>query len=389
MEIQFSKRTNLIKEYYFSKKLEEVHSLKQQGMDIISLGIGSPDLMPSDDTLLSTIEAIKGKSSHQYQSYRSIIELRKGFAEFYKNYYNIELNAEEEVLPLIGSKEGIFFISMAMLNEGDEVLVPNPGYPSYSNATKLAGGLPVFFNLYEDNDWYPNIKELESLVTDKTRLMWINYPNMPTGATFNAKRVSLIVDFCKANNIVLCHDNPYSMILSENMESIFSIDTKKECCLELNSMSKSFNMPGWRIGVLIANKLIVDNVLKVKSNVDSGMFLPLQTGAISALNNSKEWHKERNKIYSERRDIIFQLLDNIEFQHNKNAVGMFVWAKISNKYRNADEACNDILYNAGVFITPGNVFGSNGDNYVRLSLCCEKDRIIEARDRIDKLFNNK
>jgi hypothetical protein len=324
-KMKFSKRLSQVGEYYFSKKLEEVRNLENKGKKIINFGIGSPNLMPSEATIETLITSAQNQNNHSYQPYKGLKQLRQGIAEWYLKNYDVYANSETEILPLMGSKEGIFYLTMSLIDDGDEVLIPNPGYPAYANATKLLGGVVKYYNLFEKNDWYPDFDELENYNLERVKLMWINYPHMPTGAIANESIFRKIVDFGIKHNIIICNDNPYSMVLNTTPPlSIFNFDKKKEVSVELNSLSKSFNMAGWRIGMLLANKSIVDAVLQIKSNVDSGMFKPIQDAAIKALLNPPEWHKFRNNIYSERKFYVTQMLDRMNCKYSNEQVGMFI-----------------------------------------------------------------
>ena len=381
--MQTSKRLDGIGEYYFSQKLREIDELNKQGKNIINLGIGSPDLPPHPDVIKVLQEESAKPNVHAYQSYKGSPVLRNAMRDWYKRWYNVELNADSEILPLIGSKEGIMHICMTYLNEGDEVLVPNPGYPTYRSAVKLAGGVCIDYDLKEENNYAPDFVQLNQSDLSKVKLMFVNYPQMPTGQNGNKTLFEKIVAFGKKHNILIVHDNPYSFILNEHPMSLLSVDGAKDVVLELNSLSKSSNMAGWRVGMLIASKQHIDEVLRFKSNMDSGMFLPLQLAAAKALSLDKDWYDSINKIYRERRTKVFELLDLLKCNYSKEQVGMFVWAKISTKYKNGYELSDEILYNSNVFITPGGIFGSAGNNYVRVSLCGSIERFEEAIRRID------
>ncbi len=378
-----SKRLDGIGEYYFSQKLREIDELNKQGKNIINLGIGSPDLPPHPDVIKVLQEESAKPNVHAYQSYKGSPVLRNAMRDWYKRWYNVELNADSEILPLIGSKEGIMHICMTYLNEGDEVLVPNPGYPTYRSAVKLAGGVCIDYDLKEENNYAPDFGKLDKTDLSKVKLMFVNYPQMPTGQNGNKILFEKIVAFGKKHNILIVHDNPYSFILNEHPMSLLSVDGAKDVVLELNSLSKSSNMAGWRVGMLIASKQHIDEVLRFKSNMDSGMFLPLQLAAAKALSLDKDWYDSINKIYRERRTEVFELLDLLKCDYSKEQVGMFVWAKVPAKYKNGYELSDEILYNSNVFITPGGIFGSAGNNYVRVSLCGSIERFEEAIRRID------
>jgi LL-diaminopimelate aminotransferase len=382
--IQTAKRLDGIGEYYFSQKLREIDELNKQGKQIINLGIGSPDLPPHPDVVKTLQEESLKPNVHGYQSYKGSIVLRKAMSDWYKKWYNVELNPDTEILPLIGSKEGIMHICMTYLNEGDEVLVPNPGYPTYRSAVKLAGGVCVDYDLKETNNYAPDFAALEAADLSKVKLMFVNYPQMPTGQVPERSLFEQLVAFGKKTGILIIHDNPYSFILNEHPMSLLSIDGAKDCVLELNSLSKSSNMAGWRVGMLSGAKERIDEVLRFKSNMDSGMFLPLQLAAATALNLGKDWYDGVNKIYRERREKVFELLDLLNCVYSKDQVGMFVWAKIPAKYKTGYELSDEVLYNNNVFITPGGIFGNAGDGYIRVSLCAPVTRFEEAIARISQ-----
>jgi len=384
--ITTAKRLEGIGEYYFSQKLREIDELNKQGKNIINLGIGSPDLPPHPDVIKVLQEESAKPNVHAYQSYKGSPVLRKAFADWYKKWYNVDLNADTEILPLIGSKEGIIHICMTYLNEGDEVLVPNPGYPTYRSAVKLAGGVCVDYELKEENNYYPDFNLLEKKKDlSKVKLMWVNYPEMPTGQPASMEVFEKLIAFGKKHNILICHDNPYSFILNETPKSLLSIDGAKDVALELNSLSKSSNMAGWRVGVLCGAKQRIDEVLRFKSNMDSGMFLPVQLSAAKALTLGKEWYDSVNKVYKARREKVYELLDILNCKYSKEQVGMFMWAKIPGGYKDGYALSDDVLYNSNVFITPGGIFGSAGDRYIRVSLCCSIERFEEAIKRIKKV----
>ncbi len=378
--IQSAKRLETVQEYYFSKKLREVRGLAASGKPIINMGIGSPDLQPPIEVVKAIKDSFNNANAHKYQSYQGLPELRKAVSNFYTNKFKVNFNPNNEILPLMGSKEGIMHISMAFLNGGDQVLIPNPGYPTYTSVTKLVGAKPIFYNLREGQNWQPNITELEKLDLSKVKIMWINYPHMPTGTNALQNTFEEIVAFGKKHQILIVNDNPYSFILNDKPSSIFQVEGAKEVALELNSLSKTFNMAGWRVGMVLGNSHYINEILKVKSNMDSGMFYGIQKGAIEALNLSDKWFLEQNKIYKERRDLIFQLADKLDCTYNKNPTGLFVWAKIP-EGKISEELTDDILYNKNIFITPGTVFGSQGEGYIRFSLCVTKEIIKEAISR--------
>lgn len=377
-----AKRLDGIGEYYFSQKLREIDELNKQGKSIINLGIGSPDLPPHPEVIKILNEESVKPNVHAYQSYKGSPVLRKAISDWYKKWYKVDLNIDTEILPLIGSKEGIMHICMTYLNEGDEVLVPNPGYPTYRSAVKLAGGVCVDYDLKEVNNYEPDFASIEKSDLSKVKLMFVNYPQMPTGQNGSKALFEKIVAFGKKHNILIIHDNPYSFILNENPLSLLSVDGAKDVVLELNSLSKSHNMAGWRVGMLCGKKERIDEVLRFKSNMDSGMFLPLQLAAAKALTLGKDWHDEVNKVYNSRRAKVYELLDLLSCTYSKQQVGMFMWAKIPAKYKNGYELADEVLYNSNVFITPGGIFGSGGDNYIRVSLCGSIERFEEAIKRI-------
>lgn len=375
-------RLNGIGEYYFSQKLREIDELNKQGKNIINLGIGSPDLPPHPDVIRVLQEESSKPNVHAYQSYKGSPILRNAIKDWYKQWYNVELNADTEILPLIGSKEGIMHICMTYLNEGDEVLVPNPGYPTYRSAVILAGGVCVDYELHEDNNYEPDFDALSKTDLSKVKLLFVNYPQMPTGTNGNIILFEKIVAFAKQHNILVIHDNPYSFILNNEPLSLLAVNGAKDVVIELNSLSKSHNMAGWRMGMLCGAKDRIDEVLRFKSNMDSGMFLPAQLAAAKALALEEEWHNSVNKIYNERRVKVFELLDLLNCTYSTTQVGMFVWAKIPSKYKNGYEVSDEVLYNSNVFITPGGIFGNAGDEYIRVSLCGSIERFEEAIKRI-------
>ena len=375
-------RLNNVKEYYFSKKLREVASLIKAGKPIINMGIGSPDILPSKSVISSFLESIKHPKAHQYQSYQGIPELRNAISNFYNTHYKVSLNAESEVLPLIGSKEGIMHISMAFLNPGDHVLIPNPGYPTYSSVTRLLEARPVLYDLKESNGWLPDLLALKKTDLSKVKIMWVNYPHMPSGAEANNVFFDELILFAKTNKILIINDNPYSFILTKSPKSFLSQNGALEIGMELNSLSKSFNMAGWRVGMLLGNSSNIESVLKVKSNMDSGMFYGIQKGAINALELSNKWFDSLNKIYIERREIAWKIADKLNTIYDKKAVGLFVWARLSDNIENSDTLLDELLYKKNIFITPGRIFGSQGDRYIRISLCIEKLKLKEALSRL-------
>ena len=370
-----------VEEYYFSKKLREVNTLELGGAPIINLGIGSPDLAPPKGVITAITKSMSDASAHKYQSYQGLPELRSAISGFYKAHYDIMLNPETQVLPLIGSKEGIMHISMAYLNQGDAVLIPNPGYPTYMSVTKLVGAIPVFYDLKAASNWKPDLVSLNAMDVSKIKLMWVNYPHMPTGTLGDKEILKGLIDFAKKNDILLVNDNPYSFILNENPFSIFNIEGADEVCLELNSLSKTFNMAGWRVGMLIGDKSYINSVIKVKSNMDSGMFYGIQKGAIEALNSPKNWFSDLNFIYSERRKLIWELATTLNCNFEINTSGMFVWAKLPDGISSVS-FIDKLLKDYNLFIAPGNIFGSNGEGYIRFSLCAPEEIIKEAIKRV-------
>ncbi len=379
--IQPAKRLDTVQEYYFSKKLREVRELVVAGKPIINMGIGSPDLQPPAEVLKAISGSLNDATAHKYQSYQGLPELRSAIAGFYKDKFSVVANPDNEILPLMGSKEGIMHISMAFLNEGDKVLIPNPGYPTYTSVTKLVGATPLFYNLSDATNWQPNFEELEQEDLTDVKIMWVNYPHMPTGTNATIATLEKLVAFGKKHNILIINDNPYSFILNDNPISILQVDGAKDIALELNSLSKTFNMAGWRVGMLLGNKTLINEVLKVKSNMDSGMFYGIQKGAIEALQLSDDWFLAQNKIYEERRNLIWKLADKLGATYSKNATGLFVWAKIS-EGKKSEEVTDAVLYDKDIFITPGTIFGSQGEGYIRFSLCVTSEIIKEAISRI-------
>ncbi len=376
-----AKRLDTVQEYYFSKKLREVRGLMAAGKPIINMGIGSPDLQPPAKVLEAIQNSLHDASAHKYQSYQGLPELRNAISNFYKNKLSVVSDPENEVLPLMGSKEGIMHISMAFLNEGDKVLIPNPGYPTYTSVTKLVGAEPLFYNLSAANNWQPDFKELEGQNLSKVKIMWVNYPHMPTGTNALTETFEKLVAFGKKHDILIINDNPYSFILNDTPKSILQVDGAKEIALELNSLSKTFNMAGWRVGMVLGNQKYINEILKVKSNMDSGMFYGIQKGAIEALSLSDSWFLEQNKIYTERRNLIWQLADKLDCVYDRNSTGLFVWAKIP-AGKKSEEVTDAILYGKDIFITPGTVFGSQGEGYIRFSLCVSSTIIKKAISRI-------
>lgn len=387
MIIQKADRLNSVKEYYFVRKLEEIAKLNKEGKNVINFGIGSPDLSPSDETLQSLLDTASMKSGHGYQPYRGIPELREKISEWYRKAYNVTLDPGSEVLPLMGSKEGILHISMAFLNPGDEALVPDPGYPTYTSLTTIIGAKIRKYDLKEENGWYPDLDTLRKEDLSKVKIMWLNYPHMPTGTEVKMEILQDLIAFAREKKILLCYDNPYSLVLNKKEPlSILAIDGAKDVAVEFNSLSKSHNMAGWRIGMMLGKEEYLNAALTIKSNIDSGMFLGLQKAAIKALENSDSWHEERNKIYNERREWVYKILDLLNFEYSKDQVGMFVWAKPKDRTKNPDIPAfvDKTLYQSFIFFTPGEIFGNNGKGYLRLSLCVPVDKIKEAYSRLEK-----
>ena len=389
--IKPAERLSLVQEYYFSRKLKEVAQLNAEGKDIISLAIGSPDMPPSEQTIEKLCEVARQPNAHGYQPTQGTPELRQAMAGFYKRWYGVDLNDKSELLPLIGSKEGILHVTLAFVNPGDTVLVPNPGYPTYTSLSKLLGANVVYYNLKEDNGWQPDFDQLEELLSReslKCRLLWTNYPNMPTGGRAQRATYERLVQMARSHNVVVVNDNPYSFILSEEHLSILQVPGAKDCCIEFNSMSKSHNMPGWRVGMCATNAEFISWILKVQSNIESGTFRGIQLAAAEAYNNSDEWHREYNiDTYARRRRYAEQIMDVLDCQYDPQQVGMFLWGRIPDKYNQVEDLTEHILHDARVFITPGFIFGSNGERYIRISLCAKEEKIQEALQRIKKLKN--
>ena len=382
-DIRPADRLGGVKEYYFSRKLKEIAEMNANGADVISLGIGSPDMPPSEQTLDTLCKECRKPDAHGYQPYAGIPELRQGMAYFYKRWYGVDLNPNTEIQPLIGSKEGILHVTLAFVNPGDKVLVPNPGYPTYTSLSRLLGAEIVNYDLDEANGWQPDFEALEKMDLKGVKLMWTNYPNMPTGATADLGLYSRIVDFARSHGILVVNDNPYSLVLNENPISILQVSGAKECCLEFNSMSKSQNMPGWRVGWVSGKAQFIQWILKVKSNVDSGMFRPLQLAAAQAFHNSDEWHSEYNvRLYRKRRVVAEEIMHTLGCTFDKAQVGMFLWGRIPDRYEDAELLTERILHEARVFVTPGFIFGSRGRRYIRISLCAKEEKLKEALERI-------
>ena len=385
MKVKPADRTSNIQEYYFSQKLAQIDRMRREGADIINLGIGSPDQPPSENTIEALITEAKKPTSHGYQSYIGIPALRKAFSAWYRKYYHVDLNPDNEILPLMGSKEGIMHISMAFVNPGDEVLVPDPGYPTYSSVTNLVGGIVRPYDLYEKNGWLPDLKTLEKSDLSKVKIMWINYPHMPTGTKGSMLLFEKIVAFSKKYGILICNDNPYSFILNKEYHSLLEVDGANETALELNSLSKAQNMAGWRIGMVAGHHEYIKDILKVKSNMDSGMFLPLQMAAVEALNNPESWYDTINEVYIRRRIIVEEIMDILNCKYEKSQVGLFVWGRIPQDIINCEMYIEEILNKSHVFITPGFIFGRNGERYIRISLCANDKRLLEAKERLLKI----
>jgi len=379
--IEVAKRLKNVEEYYFSKKLREVALLKSQGRPIINLGIGSPDLLPPSKVTIALKHGLDDEGANKYQSYQGLPELREEISNFYKRHYSVDINPQNEILPLMGSKEGIMHISMAFLNKGDKVLVPNPGYPTYSAVAKLLEAHSVMYYLKEENNWLPDFTALERLNLNKVKIMWINYPHMPTGTNAPNKFYDEVIAFGKRHNILIVNDNPYSFVLNDRPRSIMRYKNAKSVCLELNSLSKTFNMAGWRVGMLLGNSKFVNAVLKVKSNMDSGMFYGIQKGAIEALKSSNMWFISLNSVYEQRRELVWKLAEALNCTFDKTSSGMFIWAKLPSGLK-SEEFTDLVLKEHSIFITPGTVFGNRGEGYVRFSLCATEDIIKEAIARV-------
>ena len=380
--IEPAQRVSQVKEYYFSKKLKEVARLNAEGRDIISLGIGGPDRPPHARVVDTLCEYAHRSDTHGYQPYVGPVELRQAYADWYRRWYGIELNPANEIQPLIGSKEGILHITLAFVNPGDGVLVPNPGYPTYTSVSRLAGAEIFTYNLKEENAWYPDFDELESMPLDRIKLMWVNYPNMPTGAPATHELYEKIVDFGRRHNILIVNDNPYSFILNDNPISMLSVEGAKDVVIEMNSLSKSHNMAGWRMAMLASNAQFVEWVLKVKSNIDSGQFRPAMLAAVEALKCDSDWFDELNAVYARRRRVAERIMDALGCTFDPRQRGLFLWGKIPDAAESSEKFADNILYNARVFITPGFIFGSNGERFIRISLCATEEKMEEALTRI-------
>ena len=385
MIIELADRLKGVKPYYFVQKLQQVRKMISEGKDVVNFGIGSPDLTPAKETRDAAITQISSESNHGYQAYEGIPELRASMSEFYKNTYGVNLDAQKEILPLMGSKEGILHVTLAFVNPGDQVLVPNPGYPTYTSLSKLLGADIQYYDLKEENNWYPDFEEMGKKDLSKVKILWLNYPHMPTGTPARKEVFEQAIAFAKEHKLLICHDNPYSLVLNkEKPLSILSIPGAKDVCLELNSLSKSHNMAGWRVGMITGASEYLSNVLRVKSNIDSGMFRGIQEAAITAMRLPESWHLERNDIYAERKELTYQILDKLNCEYKKDGVGMFVWAKPRDqKIANDIPAfIDELLENKHIFITPGNIFGSNGEGFIRLSLCVSQENMKKALERL-------
>ncbi len=382
--IQKADRLSNVKEYYFSKKLREVDALRKEGKEIINMAIGSPDLPPPDAVIKALNKIANTKGAHQYQSYQGIPELREAIANFYLKHYRISLNPHQEILPLMGSKEGIMHISMAFLNKGDSVLIPDPGYPSYASVSNLMQANIISYNLNASNNWLPDYKEIEKQDLTGVKMMWLNYPHMPTGTNATKEHFTKAIAFAKKHDIMLVNDNPYSFILNDNPLSLLETEGARDVAIELNSLSKTFNMAGWRVGMVVGKSEIIKSILQVKSNMDSGMFLGIQKGAIEALNCTKEWFKELNKTYIKRRKIVWGIFDILDCSYNKESAGLFVWAKLP-EGRSAVEYTDQLLKEKDVFMTPGSIFGKNGKGYIRASLCVSEADLRTVLQRLKVL----
>lgn len=380
-------RLTNVSEYYFSRKLKEVAKMNAEGKDIISLAIGSPDMPPSEETIKVLCEEAQKPNAHGYMPTVGIPELRQAMADWYKHWYNVDLDPNTEIQPLIGSKEGILHVTLAFVNPGDQVLIPNPGYPTYAAVNKILGSDIVYYDLLENNHWQPDFVALEKMDLSKVKMMWTNYPNMPTGGNASMELYARIVDFARRHHIVVVNDNPYSFILNKKPISILNVPGAKDCCIEFNSMSKSHNMPGWRFGMLSSNAQFIQWILKIKSNIDNGMFRPMQLAAVQAYHNSEEWHATYNfDVYQRRRNLAEQIMTTLGCTFDPEQVGMFLWGRIPDHYADVEQLTEKILHEARVFITPGFIFGSNGNRYIRISLCAKEEKIKEALQRIQQIL---
>ena len=386
MIISPAKRVSNVQEYYFSRNNRRLDAMRRSGVDVINLGVGSPDMPPADNIISTLAHAAKSDTAHGYQPYTGIPALRKGYSDWYRKWYSVDLDPDKEILPLIGSKEGIMHIMMAFVDEGDGVLVPDPGYPTYSSVAKIVGARVISYKLYEDRGWQPDFDELDSLDLTGVKMMWVNYPNMPTGAPATPELLQRIVDFARRHSILVCNDNPYSFILHRRPLSILAVPGAKDVALELNSMSKAHNMAGWRFGMAGASEEVISTILKVKSNMDSGVFLPMQLAAVEALKLGADWFEHINKVYHERQDFAFDIMDALHCTYDRQQGGLFVWARVPDSWASAEEYSDQILNRTGIFITPGFIFGSQGDRFLRISLCAKKKVLRTALDRINQLM---
>lgn len=385
-DVKPAQRLASVQEYYFSRKLKEVARMNAAGMDVINLGVGSPDRPPSQDMREVLCRETLKDHTHGYQPYIGIPELRKAFSEWYKKWYDVDLDPATEIQPLIGSKEGILHVTLAFVNPGDEVLVPNPGYPTYSSLSTLLGACVRTYDLKAENGWYPDFEALERMDLSRVKLLWINYPQMPTGANATPELYEKLVAFARKHRIVVVNDNPYSFILNETPLSILSVPGAKECCIEFNSMSKSHNMPGWRVGMVASNPTFISWILKVKSNIDSGTFRPMQLASAKALEAERDWYEGNNTVYRSRRHIAEDIMKALGCTYSENQVGMFLWGRIPEQYASVEDLTEKVLHEAHVFVTPGMIFGTNGARYVRISLCCAEEKLAEALSRIRRVM---
>lgn len=384
-----ARRVESVQEYYFSKKLKEVAEMNAAGKNVINLGVGSPDLPPSESAIKTLCEHAHKSDEHGYQPYVGIPELRKAYAEWYAKWYGVDLDPKNEIQPLIGSKEGILHISLAFLNPGDAVLVPNPGYPTYSSVSNLVEARIIPYELKEELGWQPDFEALEQMDLRGVKLMWTNYPNMPTGANATVELYEKLVDFGRRHGIIICNDNPYSFILNEHPISILAVEGAKDICIEMNSMSKAHNMPGWRMAMLASNAKFVQWILKVKSNIDSGQFKPMQHAAVEALKAEKDWYDNMNNVYRSRRKLAGEIMNQLGCIYDENQVGMFLWGKVPAHIESSEALADRVLYECNVFLTPGFIFGSCGERYIRISLCCGNEKLKEALDRIKQNIQTK
>ncbi len=383
MKIELANRLNDINEYYFSKKLDQIREMGNNGLEVINLGIGSPEMAPSEDVINTLISSAQNPGHHAYQPYRSVKELRAAMSGFYQNIYGVELDPDQEILPLMGSKEGILYTSLIFLNPGDKVLIPDPGYPTYESVAKIVGAKVMKYDLLAKNHWKPDLAQMETRDLTGVKLMWINYPNMPTGAALEDSFYIDLIKFAERNNIILCNDNPYSLVLSKKPKSLLQFAQNSNHVIELNSLSKAYNMAGWRVGMAVSSPEIISSLIKVKSNVDSGMFLPIQHAAVTALNLPDDWHLGRNNIYLERRGIVNEILKQLNCHVEDEQEGLFLWAEIPSHFPNAMEFTDMLLNEYHLFITPGSIFGKNGGRYIRISLCASEQNMKKALTRIE------